>query len=84
MARARRRSGRDARRENQDLGPGASSSFFPRSSLATLEVTCQHSPVLLHVENHRPLHSAGTAWAREAGPEGSYTQLPLKLLTSPS
>lgn len=65
---------------NQDLEPDASSPFFPLPSLATMEVTCQHSPVLLHVENHRPLYSAGMVWAGEAGPEASYSPLPLKLM----
>jgi hypothetical protein len=52
-----------------ELGSHAISScllFF----LATLEVTCKHSPVLLHVENHRPVYSAGMGQAGwEAGPE---------------
>lgn len=79
---ARRRDGRDDRWGNQDLGPDASSSFYPLTPLATLEVTCEYSPVLLHVENHRPLYSAGMVWAGEAGPQATYSPLPLKLMTS--
>lgn len=50
--------------------------LLPSVSLAALEVTRQHSPVLLHVENHRPLYSAGTGWAGEAGPGASCSPLP--------
>lgn len=50
-------------------------------SSATLEVTGQHSSVLLHVENHRPIHSTGKIWAGEAGPEDPCSPLLLKLMT---
>lgn len=47
--------------------PGARAGYqltlVPSASSAPLEVTGQHSPVLLHVENHRPLHSAGKVGA---------------------
>lgn len=56
--------------------------LLPSVSLAALEVTRQHSPVLLHVENHRPLYSAGTGWAGKAGPGASCSPLPLELMTS--
>ena len=56
--------------------------LLPYASSATLEVTGQHSSILLHVENHRPIHSAGKVWAGEAGPEASCSTLPLKLMTS--
>lgn len=71
-------------RQVRERGPGARCqlSFLPSASLAALEVTRQHSPVLLHVENHRPLYSAGMGWAGKAGPGASCSPLPLKLMTS--
>lgn len=54
-------------------------SFLPSASLAALEVTRQHSPVLLHVENHRPLYSAGMGWPGKAGPGASGSPLLLEV-----
>lgn len=51
----------------------------PSASLAALEVAGQHSPVLLHVENHRPLHSAG-----KAGPGRLGQRPPAEMRADPS
>ena len=69
----------------REPGSGAKSRLTLLSvSSATLEVTGQHSSVLLHVENHRPIHSTGKVWAGEAGPEAPSSPLSLKLMTPPA
>ena len=69
----------------REPGSGARSQLTLLLSIssATLEVTGQHSSVLLHVENHRPIYSTGKVWAGEAGPEAPCSPLLLKLMTPP-